>query len=171
MKGRKAKPLAVKIAEGSRVRNDRLNRQAPVPPVGEVVPPHPLNDSEAVIWRLTLKSAAPGQIKPLDAALLWRYCTSLALLLEAHQEREAWRMTTKTAEVGESGLLKMGANKVLGAHPILGVIDKLMQQVAQQESKLGLTPVDREHIKTDAQKEIFPNDPWAQFEAPSETPQ
>ena len=170
MRGRNKKPLAVIAAEGGRIRNDRINREAPVPPMGEMIAPCPLTVPEKIIWDATLKSAAPGQLRPADSGLLYRYCSSYARLLTANREYVRWCAAPKGAE--ETELLKLGANLVLGAHPILGVIDKLMQQVAQQESKLGLTPVDREHIHAEAQRGLFDEkDPWAAYEAPSDSTQ
>jgi phage terminase small subunit len=167
MKGRKAKPLEQKMREGSRVRADRINRDAPVPPAGDLTPPEILTPEEVKVWNSTLANSAPGQIKPLDRALLHRYCWLQAGILEAFEEWEGERK-----QLGLSRFLKMGQNLVLGAHPLLGVIQNLMKQIAVCESKLGLSPVDREHIRASLQGEMFhPNDPWEEFEGASETTQ
>ena len=170
MRGRPQKPLPVKIAEGQRVREDRINREAPVPPVGEMVAPDWLSEAGKKLWQVTLEWAAKGQIKPLDGGLLARYCWSYPALLEACAEHGKWKDEAVKGK-GETGFLKVASNGVLGSHPILGVIDKLMSQVAQQEAKLGLTPVDREHIHASLQGGLDFNDPWAEFRTPAESTQ
>lgn len=169
MKGRKTKPVSVKIAEGSRIRNDRINREAPVPPTGAILPPAPLSPAEKAIWDYTLDRAAPGQIRPLDGVLLWRYCKSVARLISAEAQYESWcNVALGSKEPGESDLLRKAANGILGGHPILSVINSLVAQIAQCEKVLGLSPVDREHIKAPTQGELpLENDPWNSFDAPT----
>jgi len=167
MRGRPVKPLEEKIREGVRIREDRINREAPIPPSGEVKPPFNLSPAEAIIWSATLEVAARGQIKPLDGALFYRYCWLLAQLIGAIREHQAW-CDKPDKRPGETNTLRIAENQLLGRHPILGVIDTLMKQISQAESKLGLTPVDRERIRASAQEKLPFGDDWDALETPSD---
>jgi phage terminase small subunit len=165
MRGRPVKPLGVKLRDGSRIREDRINREAPTPRLGRVIPTSKLSDAERTIWRRILTDSAPGHLTTLDSGLLRRYCWSYAALLSAFAIHQAW-CDVKDKKPGENNLLQVASNGVLGSHPILGVIDKLQAQVSKQEEKLGFTPVDRERIHASIQAELYPGqeDPWQTFD-------
>jgi len=150
------------------VRNDRLNREAPTPPLGEMTPPDYFTDAERAIWGAVIANAPAGMIRPLDSGLLERYCWDYVRRRAALLEHRAWCLEKK--KPGETDSLRLAENGVLGRHPILGVIESHAKAIAQAEAKLGLTPVDRERIRAATQKELPFDDPWATLELPGETP-
>jgi len=150
------------------VRNDRLNRDAPVPPLGEMTPPDYFTDAERGVWAAVICNAPAGMIRPLDSGLLERYCWDYVRRREALGEFRAWCLEPNK-KLGETDSLRIAENGVLGRHPILGVIESHTKAMAQAEAKLGLTPVDRERIRAATQKELPFDDPWAALELPGET--
>lgn len=154
-KGRPEKPLSQKIAEGARIRNDRINRDAPVPPAGCPAPPAELSPAEVVVWETTLRLAAPGQIRPLDGGLLRRYCWTMAEAVKAMVDLDAWRKAPKRE--GETEQLVRARNGEMIAHPLFGLIGKLQKDLDKQEAALGLNPVSREKIRASIQADLFDN--------------
>ena len=166
MKGRPPKPLAVKLAEGSRIREDRINRDAPEPPRGPLDPPSDISDSEAVIWRHLVANQAPGVFRPLDTHSMRQFCWSLSQTLAAQAELRAWAEAPK--KPGETPFMKKAKNGSLVQHPLFALIKDLREQVLKSECLLGLNPVSRERIRAGVQRELFDNanDPWAEFDVP-----
>jgi phage terminase small subunit len=152
-KGRPIKPLSQKVLEGGRLRNDRINRDAPIPPAGRPEPPRALTEMEMVIWNLTLELAAPGQIRPLDGVLLARYAWTLAETFKAMKDLEEWRGLRK--KDGETDQLVKARNGELIAHPLYSLIDRHQKQLDRQEAALGLNPVSRERIRASLQADLF----------------
>jgi P27 family predicted phage terminase small subunit len=164
MRGRPPKPLRVKLAEGSDIRRDRVNADAPEPPRGPLDPPPDLAEDEAVVWVYLVASQAPGVFRPLDAYAMRQYCWSYAHLLAAQQELRAWAQAPK--KPGETAFLRRARNGALVKHQLFDVIKDLKAQVAASEISLGLTPVARERIHAGVQGDLFPgsDDPWEAFD-------
>jgi phage terminase small subunit len=154
--------MAQKIAEGSRIRRDRLNRDAPVPPDGPLTAPSGITAEEQMVWEQTLKLAAPGQIRPLDSGILRRYCWTMAHWILATVALEEWKKSTKDFQ--ETDFLKLARNGELIRHPLYSVIDSLSKGLDKQEPVLGLNPVAREKIRASVQIELFPEaNPFSAF--------
>lgn len=163
-KGRPRKPLSQIIAEGGRIQNDRVNRDAPVPPAGPLEAPEDLTAEERAVWQTTVQLAAPGQIKPLDGGLLRQYCFTMAQFLRAvHSLREWQARPRETWKEGETDQLIKARNGELIPHPLFRPIREFQAQLRDQERDLGLNPVSREKIRASLQRDLF-DDPDRAFD-------
>jgi P27 family predicted phage terminase small subunit len=168
MRGRPPKPLAVKLAEGSRIREDRINREAPDPPRGPLDPPDDVSEPEKVVWRHLVSNQARGVFRPLDTQAMRQYCWSVAQAVAAQAELRTWAEAPK--KTGETPFFKKAKNGALVLHPLFALIKDLREQILKSECLLGLNPVARERIHAGVQADLFenPNDPWAALELPGE---
>ena len=155
MRGRPKKPLEVIRAEGGQVRLDRINISVPVPPAGELAPASDLTPLETAIWNHTLNASAPGLLRPLDSALLRRYCWTLAKWLELIVEHRQW-CESGNRGVGETTFLRRARNGELCPHPVFRLSKDLQETIRTCELDLGLSPMAREHIHMELQGKLFP---------------
>ncbi len=170
MRGRPPKPLNVKKAEGSRLRKDRLNTDAPEPPRGPMDPPSTLSAAEVIVWTHLLANQASGVFRPVDTGAMRDYCWFVVKIAEAQRELREWETAPK--KQGETRFLRKARNGSLVVHQLFRLVNDLRDQVTKLESVLGLTPVARERIRASVQRELFGDDSkddgWASYQAPSD---
>ncbi len=170
MRGRPPKPLRVKLAEGSPIRKDRLNTDAPEPPRGPMEPPADLSPAEVIVWRHLMANQAPGVFRPIDTGSIKQYCWFYTEVLAAQAHLRAWQAARK--KPGETRFLRKARNGALVCHQLYGLVKELREQVGKLECLLGLNPVSRERIHAGVQGELFhgvpQDDPWASYEAPGD---
>jgi P27 family predicted phage terminase small subunit len=125
---RKPRPTHLRALEG--VREDRLNRDEPIPERGEVVPPVKLPPAAQAVWdRLAPDLITQRVLTPWDVDAFAAYCAAVAL----------WK--TASAEVlGEAG----SPTSREGSHwPALRLMTEAQRIMHQFGAKFGLTPADR----------------------------
>lgn len=168
MRGRPPKPLAVKMAEGSPIRKDRLNTDAPEPPRGPMEAPADLSPCEAIVWAHLMANQAAGVLRPVDTGAMRHYCWFYVQFVEAQAELRAWEAAPK--KKGETRFLRRARNGALVVHQLFRLVNDLRDQIGKLEGVLGLNPVSRERIHAGVQGELFngrpQDDPWASYEGP-----
>jgi P27 family predicted phage terminase small subunit len=135
-RGRKARSSHLKALEGCR--EDRLNRDEPLPAAGAVVPPADLPHSALEIWnRLAPDLVAKKVLTCWDADQFANGCRIQAVLNEALAAAES------------EPLLSPGSNKNMVLNPAVRAVTSLQASLTAVWSRFGLTPADRAQLKVD----------------------
>jgi P27 family predicted phage terminase small subunit len=135
-RGRKARPAHLKALEGCR--EDRLNRDEPIPPAGAVVPPAGLPHPALAIWdRLAPDLIAKRVLTCWDVDQFANGCRIQAVLNEA--------LTAAESEP----LLTPGSNNNMVLNPAVRAVTSLQASLTAVWSRFGLTPADRAQLKVD----------------------
>lgn len=135
-RGPKGRPTHLKALEGCR--EDRLNRDEPIPGGGVVVPPADLPHSAQAIWnRLAPDMIAKKVLTSWDVDEFANGCRIQALLNDALDVAEA------------SPLVSPGSNNNLVLNPAIRAVSTLEASLRSIWSRFGLTPGDRAQLKVD----------------------
>ena len=132
--GRHPRPTHLKALEGER--EDRINRDEPVPGDAAVRPPVDLPAEAVAIWnRLAPDLIAKKVLTCWDADEFANGCRIQALLNEALTKAEA------------SPLVAPGSNDNLVLNPAIRAVTALEATLRSIWSRFGLTPADRAGLK------------------------
>lgn len=134
--GQNRRPSHLKAIEG--VREDRLNRDEPIPSAGVVVPPVGLPADAQAIWdRLSPDLIAKKVLTSWDVDEFANGCRTQALLNKALSDAES------------SPLVVAGSNDNLVLNPAIRAVTSLESTLRSIWSRFGLTPGDRASLKVD----------------------
>ncbi|WP_168707698.1 P27 family phage terminase small subunit [Mycobacterium intracellulare] len=134
--GQNRRPSHLKAIEG--VREDRLNRDEPVPSSSVVVPPVDLPDEARAIWdRLAPDLVAKKVLTSWDVDEFANGCRTQALLNRALLDAES------------SPLVVAGSNDNLVMNPAIRIVTSLESTLRSIWCRFGLTPGDRAGLKVD----------------------
>lgn len=132
--GQNRRPTHLKALEG--VREDRLNRDEPIPAELAVRPPVDLSAEATAIWnRLAPDLIAKKVLTSWDADEFANGCRIQALLHEALTEAE------------RSPIVSAGSNDNLVMNPAIRAVTALEASLRSIWSRFGLTPGDRAQLK------------------------
>jgi P27 family predicted phage terminase small subunit len=135
-KGFPPRPTHLKALEGCR--EDRLNRDEPVPSDGLVMPPLGMPDEAMKIWnRLAPDLIAKKVLTSWDVDEFANGCRIQALLNDALDVAE------------DSPLVSPGSNNNLVLNPAIRAVSTLEASLRSIWSRFGLTPGDRAQLKVD----------------------
>lgn len=140
-KGRKPKPLAVKLVEGNPGKRalPKPRKKAPPPsPVGgrpkdAVAMPHGLTDAEKRFWRAVVAVAPHGVLQRPDEALILQYVRARRIYEEANEILMAGPLIRK---YGES----------YRANPAIKIMNDQSDRMARILSELGFSPTARSRL-------------------------
>jgi P27 family predicted phage terminase small subunit len=134
--GKKPRPSHLKALEG--VREDRLNREEPIPTHGAVVPPVKLSDDAQSVWnRLAPDLIEKRVLTSWDVDAFAAYCRANALFNAA------------ATEVEQDGAATERPYKGMVASPAFRAMVAAEKMMTSLGSRFGLTPGDRAALKVD----------------------
>jgi len=139
MRGRKAKPTALKVLEGNRGKR-KLNKREPKPAPGIPACPRSLSRRARQEWkRVTPELDRLGLLTVVDRAALAGYCQSWADYCEAVEwmEKNGRVMTVRDDK---------GNVRFTQAVPQFGIAVKSLDRVRAFASEFGLTPASRTRL-------------------------
>lgn len=155
MKGRKPKPVALKLLEGDTTHGTGVqNPYAPTAPDGEVECPKWLTGDAKKEWnRLVGSLIAMNVLKPADLQTFAAYCQSYANWKEAE------------TQIKKHGSIQLTADGLMRKSPYVEISNKSLDQMHKFAAELGLTPSSRSRIIADAGTDINtdPNDEMEQL--------
>lgn len=135
-RGPKGRPNHLKALEGCR--EDRINRDEPLPAAGAVLCPVDLTDGAKAIWeRLAPDLIAKKVLTCWDADEFANGCRIQALLNEALDHAES------------DPLITPGSNNNMVLNPAVRAVTTLEASLRSIWSRFGLTPGDRAQLKVD----------------------
>ena len=151
-RGRKPKPVALKIAAGNPGKR-ALSTLAPAPAPGDMLCPESVQRNERALayWTMFLANAAPGHLSPIDAPLLARLCTALAYADEAN------------AKIEELGLLVKAPSGLPIQSPYLPVLNRQTEIARKLAAELALPPAQRNRVGPYGPEQGGPS-PWDALE-------
>jgi P27 family predicted phage terminase small subunit len=132
--GHNRRPSHLKALEGCR--EDRINRDEPIPAESVVMPPVDLPEDAAAIWfRLAPDLIAKRVLTSWDVDEFANGCRTQALLNKALDEAEA------------SPLIRPGSGENMVLNPAIRAVTTLEATLRSIWSRFGLTPGDRAALK------------------------
>jgi P27 family predicted phage terminase small subunit len=137
--GRPRKPTALKLLQGDR--QDRINRDEPVPDEAEVVRPEWLPEPAAAIWdQLAPDLIAKNVLTAWDVDMFAAFCTAVVANREAAADldQSGVKCTTLVRETARGDLIYD-----LRRNPAWQVFRESAATMAGIGGKFGLTPADR----------------------------
>ena len=130
-KGRKPKPLALRLRDGERV--PKKYRGAPNPPIVYPDCPFPLDGNAARAWDLLRKLLEPmGVVSECDGAGLFIIAQQWGLALDAREQ-----VASLAIEGQRDGVVK---------HPLISVFTRAWNDVLKGLSDFGMTPAARQRV-------------------------
>jgi P27 family predicted phage terminase small subunit len=136
-RGRKPAPTPLKILKGTR--KDRINTQAPRPPVARPDPPETLDSFGMAEWNRILPQLEElGILARVDGAALALYCSAYS----------QWQRAE--VEIAMYGVLVDSSGGGLKANPAIGVASTARAQMHSLLSEFGATPASRGKVKATA---------------------
>src|SRR5690606_37703889 len=137
--GRPPKPTRLKVLHGDR--EDRINRDEPIPSDGDVVAPEWLDDRAREIWdRLAPDLIDRGVLTPWDVDAFAVGCDAVA------RHNEAAEL------VAEHGVLVVGDKERLVKNPAAQLVRDYAGIAATFLGRFGLTPSDRSRLSVNQDK-------------------
>lgn len=137
-RGPAPKPTALRILHGDR--EDRINRNEPLPVEGGVVSPVELTEAAAAVWdRLAPDLLAKRVITAWDTDAFAEYCDQVAIYWECRDHLQADGLTAKGAA---GGVIKS---------PFWQIMRDASANAAKIRAKFGLTPSDRSQLSIGGQ--------------------
>jgi P27 family predicted phage terminase small subunit len=134
-RGPAPKPTTLRILHGDRA--DRINTAEPVPPTEDIACPEWASDAAREVWqRLTPDLIKRGVLTAWDIDAFLVVCEALA------------RYKAATQLVNGSALLVQGGSGLM-KNPALQVQAEAERTFLQFAARFGLTPSDRQGIKTE----------------------
>lgn len=146
MRGRKPKPTALKLLQGSRI----TNKNEPFPENG--IPPAPdhLSKEALIEWgRVTQDLYQLGLLTKLDMASLAAYCQAYGRWVQA-----------ETALARED-LIVTFPSGAMQQNVLLGIANQAMEHMRKHLANFGMSPADR--AKVTAKKADKETNPFAKF--------
>ena len=141
MRGRKPKPTALKVIEGNKGKRP-LPKNEPKPK--NTLPRCPIHLSKAARseWRRLAKDLNKiGLLTQADRAIFALYCEAWARWLAAKKQ---------FVEEGSQEVIETTRGNII-QNPLLGVINKLEDQIRKAIQELGLSPTSRARIQIPGQ--------------------
>jgi P27 family predicted phage terminase small subunit len=140
--GRPRKPDHLKVLHGDR--EDRINRDAPVPHLTTIEPPIDLSDRAMTFWnRLAPDMKNQGILTDWDLDALAQACDCLAMYWEF---RELLENHKNDSEFGP--YVAKGAAGGVIKHPYFQCMRDAQAMALQIFSRFGMTPADRSKLTT-----------------------
>lgn len=134
-KGFAPRPNHLKALEGCR--EDRINRDEPVPSEGAVVPPVALSEDAQKVWdRLAPDLIKKKVLTSWDVDLFVAFCNATAMYYRAMAEMN-----------GKEKLDTTGSRNQAAIDPAFRVLEKADAMMRATGQKFGLTPGDRAALK------------------------
>ena len=134
MKGRKKKPTALKLVQGT-ARPDRENVNEPKPEVSIPEPPPNLTGEALAEWnRLSVELYNLGMLTKVDRAALAAYCVLWARWVDAE------------ARINEQTLVLKSKDGQPYQNPFLGIANRALEMMRKYASEFGLTPASRSRV-------------------------
>ena len=134
MKGRKKKPTALKLVQGT-ARPDRENVNEPKPEVAIPEPPPNLTGEALAEWnRLSVELYNLGMLTKVDRAALAAYCVLWARWVDAE------------ARINEQTLVLKSKDGQPYQNPFLGIANRALEMMRKYASEFGLTPASRSRV-------------------------
>jgi P27 family predicted phage terminase small subunit len=141
--GRPSKPTHLKLLEGTR--EDRINRNEPLPESTTIEPPVKLSADARRFWdELAPDMKAKNVLTDWDLPILAQLCDALALywtyrgLLEEYRDPDG--LGPYVAKGGSGGVIKS---------PYHQMMRDALEMVHKLGSRFGMTPADRTHLTVD----------------------
>lgn len=135
-RGPKSRPNHLKALEG--VREDRINRDEPIPTEDRVAPPRDMSDEAWAVWhRLAPDLTAKNVLTAWDVDAFSAFCEWVAVYQRA------------ASEVRDYGIVARGSQDQRVIAPALKVMAEATTQMRSLGSRFGLTPADRAELKVD----------------------
>ena len=135
-KGFAPRPSHLKALEGCR--EDRLNRDEPIPQESAVVPPVQLSPDAKTVWdRLAPDMISKRILTCWDVDLFAAFCNATALYHRA------------VAEMAGQPLEVTGSRNQPALHPAFRVMEKAEAMMRATGQRFGLTPGDRAQLRVD----------------------
>ena len=140
MRGRKQKPSALKILQGT-ARACRLNENEPRPHGDLVEAPEHFTLEQRAIWDYAIANAPRGLLKRLDLSVLEVWAVACA----AH--REAVQKLARTGQV-----IKSPSGYPI-VNPFMSNMNRQAQIMLKAAEQLGFSPASRPRVHVDAEAE------------------
>src|SRR3954454_18236057 len=139
-RGRKPKPIGVKIAAGNPGKRS-LSTLVPMPKTGEMLCPQAVerNARARKYWAMYLANAAPGHLMPIDAPMLARLWVALAYADEANEMIDSMGLLVKAPHTG----LPIQS-------PYLPVLNRQTEIARKLAAELALPPAQRNRVGPNA---------------------
>ena len=148
MAGRKPKPTALKLIQGT-FRSDRANPREPkVSGDLSEAPPH-FSDTQREIWDYAIANAPKGLLKRLDRSVLETWVIACVF------HREAAKAVT------ENGQVVISPSGYPIVNPFLSNMNKQALIMLKAAAEMGFTPASRSRIVVN--DEVAAEDPWAKL--------
>lgn len=138
-KGRKPKPTALKLLDGTR--KDRVNSSEPTATPGLAKPPAHLGKVARAKWKQLAKDVTWFATVDGDAVAL--YCLAWA------NSVEALAMIGPSDAKGKTGMVLKSVEGGLYQNPWVPIYNKAVEQLCKLGAVLGLNPSDRSRMKMD----------------------
>jgi P27 family predicted phage terminase small subunit len=134
MRGRKPKPLELKVLHGTAM--DKARQEQPKPRRTMPRCPDTLTGVAADKWRtLARELYDAGLLTTIDKDALATYCVVFARWVDAE------------AKLAESGpVLKTAAGNII-QNPYLAIVNRCIEQMGKLEAEFGMTPSSRTRVK------------------------
>jgi P27 family predicted phage terminase small subunit len=147
-RGRKPKPTAIKILDGTR--GDRINRDEPSPAAGRPECPGHLDDVGRAEWeRIVPQLEQLGVLTRVDGAALSLYCGAFAEMLAAEAAVREYGQLIQTGQGGRK------------ANPAVAIARQARGQVHRLLVEFGLTPSSRSRLQASSHEQ--PKDALEEF--------
>lgn len=135
------KPDHLKIIDGDR--EDRINRDAPIPDLTILEPPAPLSDRAMQFWnKLAPDMKTKGVLTDWDLPALAQACDCMAMYWEFRELLEQ----NKDSEHG--AYIAQGSSGGKIKHPYWQMMRDAQTMALQILSRFGMTPADRAKLST-----------------------
>lgn len=137
MRGRKPKPLHLRVLEGSATAAQAEAARELQPPGELQAPPHYLDEVQKDLWRVTLASSPPGLLRNLDQGSFARW-----VVMQCQ-----WTEWQAKASLGP--VVKDPGNGKMIKNPYVKAVRDLEHNLRSLESELGFSPASRTRVKID----------------------
>jgi P27 family predicted phage terminase small subunit len=151
LRGPPPKPTALRLVPGGNPSRRPLPDAEPIPPAGAPEPPDFLDETSRQIWKQLVPGlAAVGLARSIDGTALGRYCSLLALWIQAltFVRNSGSTYAVRAAPTADEARARK-EGRILGFRefPQAGQLRRLGQQLMVLEREFGLTPAARTRIR------------------------
>jgi len=145
MPGRKRKPTALKVLEGT-FRKDRANLNEPKPAGDLLKAPAHFNKKQQAVWDYAIDNAPKGLLKKIDLSTLEIWCVACVFYREAADAVE------------KHGQVCVAPSGYQQTNPYMTNMNRQAQVMLKAAAEMGFTPASRG--KVSMSEEVEDNDPW-----------